>query len=251
MRAIAMREKAGAVIVTRSFYRIRLAQARAQDVGALRITSLACPRLGLEQHAGRPMARAYFAGGNFSGCAGGLGTGNPAPKASCGFNFSSRISTSASSRKWAMYSGNCSPIAFWVRFLLISAAASAYFYLVGRKLLNQLDDVITVAGGDDAANLVGLQRKGGGFDFRHHLAARELVFAASAPGDGVFGEFVAPTWRSPPRHGRASIVHPCAGAWRFSARRRAARQSWDRGSAAEYGWHEQSPATRTAVGFSS
>ena len=33
----------------------------------------------------------------------------------------------------------------------------------------------------------GFQARGGGFDLRHHLAARELVFAASTPGEGVLG----------------------------------------------------------------
>jgi hypothetical protein len=61
--------------------------------------------------------------------------------------------------------------------------------LAGWNLLAQLDDVIAVGGGDDVTDLVGLQREGRGFDLRHHLAAREFVFAASVLGDRVFGEF--------------------------------------------------------------
>src|ERR1035438_7643109 len=61
--------------------------------------------------------------------------------------------------------------------------------LVGRKLLTHLDDVITVGGGDDVADLVGAHGKGRCLNLGHHSAMRECVFAAPGFRDRVVGGF--------------------------------------------------------------
>src|SRR6266700_990772 len=52
------------------------------------------------------------------------------------------------------------------------------FHLFGRNLFTQLNDVIAELGGDDVADLIGVQGKGSRFKFGRHLAPRKSVFAA-------------------------------------------------------------------------
>src|SRR4051794_32262492 len=64
-------------------------------------------------------------------------------------------------------------------------------YFSGGDFFQALNQMITEAGRNDVADLIGIEREGGGFEFLHEgVGAREGVFALVLLQATIFGKFL-------------------------------------------------------------